>query len=548
MLATISIACHNKLEYTQECVRHLIDTTPMEAVEVIFSDNCSTDGTKEYLESCSLPNKVIVTYGANFGYQVPHNEALKIAKGKFFIVLNNDIFIKNKDWLERLLKPLVDNPQIAISGFDGSPCSLKHDGCGFTGNTLEYIEGSCLAGKTELFKKHGLFSPSLKMFFFEDSDISLRYRQMGYEIVTVRCTFNHPRGKTVGSINRKLVEEVMNYNKIIFLKRWEPYLRNRKFFNQIKVRCSSAGIGDVIAMTPVIEGIRRDHPTAFFWLETNFPEVFENNPHINEIIPDGKPPIQSMDRDLDLMAPPSVGDRLNFAMKRLLCLLGEEKAGTKISSPYPQLFLTRKELDFGAKVVNQVRAGKRPIVGLSLLMNRTSWQGRNWKLNEAKKLVRALNRLGFATIEFGSNVPSTELATLDLIDKLSLREFFSIVANLTFRDKDKYGNDMKDLFIGIDSLGMHVAQAFKINSYFLFGATEPVARIVDFGFSTPIRNDGLNCLGCYQKKGDPNFNRCLLGTETCMDIPAELILSYIVGDIDGKTSNLHYLQSLIENR
>jgi GT2 family glycosyltransferase len=527
----------------------LINNTPTDDVEFILSDNASSDGTKEFLESLELPHKKIIVYGQNTGYQIPHNEALKVANGKFFVILNNDIFIKQHDWLERLLITFKMDENLAIAGFDGSPISISSNGNGFVGSELEYIEGSCIVGKTALFRKYGLFSPAYKLFYFEDADLSLRYRQMGYNIKTVRCNFNHVRAKTANTLNRKFVQGVMDYNKGVFMRRWDSYLRNRKFFNHIKVRCCSAGIGDILAMTPVIESLRKDHPKAIFWLETNHPEVFENNPHVDQVISEGKSLVQGLDREIDLMPSSGLNKKQVFSAKRLLCLSGEIQAATKIESPYPQIYCTRRELDFGAKVVKELRQGaERPVVGLSLLMDRVQWQGRNWRPNETKKLVRALNRLGVATIEFGKNVPSTGLATLDLVDRITLRQFFAIMANLNECKVSESGKMIQDFFIGIDSLGMHVAQAFRVPSFILFGATDPIAFVVDFSMETPVRNEKLSCLGCYNRKGDPGYNKCALGTEECMDITAEYVIAHILGEIDGRRNSLHYLQNLIEGR
>ena len=60
-------------------------------------------------------------------------------------------------------------------------------------------------------------------------------------------------------------------------------MQNRGFNNKILICMGSLGIGDILALTPVLEGLRRDHPTAMIELDTTFPELFVNNPYVNKV-------------------------------------------------------------------------------------------------------------------------------------------------------------------------------------------------------------------------------------------------------------------------
>ena len=540
---TISICFHNQVEITQKCLHLLRANTPRDGVEYIFSDNASTDQTRTFLANCDLPNKTVVIYPQNLGYQVPHNEALKLARGDFFIVMNNDIYIRDKDWLLKVLTPLRENKDVALVGLKGNPDSLDADGNGYVGGMGEYVEGSLLAARTADLRQYGLFNPAMKKYYFEDSDLSLRFRQMGYQIEFAKVEYEHIRGATSNNVNKEEIEQARSHNQAIWKRRWDFYVRNRTFTNKILIKANSAGIGDVLAVTPVLEALRRDHPTAKFVVETTCPDIFQHNPFVGKIVKSsGTSTVHAevFDRVIDLMPPPHEGRGFRFASYTPFCYEAEKEAATKLLSPFPKLYMTRKELDYGARQVKETaeRAGceYENVVGVSVLMHRTSWQGRSWSEDERDELVRSLVARGIGVLEIGKGIKPCEEATLNLVDETTLREFFSIIANLPY-------------LITVDSLPLWVAQAFKIPTYCIFGATEPIAKILDFSKVFLIRNEGLECLGCYQRKGDPGFNKCDLGYEACMrGVKAERVLTYLEGKRDGIQENFKYLHNLAKGR
>jgi ADP-heptose:LPS heptosyltransferase len=292
------------------------------------------------------------------------------------------------------------------------------------------------------------------------------------------------------------------------------------------VKIDSLGIGDVIAMTPVLEGIRRDHPNTIIELTTSCPDVFMGNPHISELYEIKRGYNKAYDRVIDL--------KPVYSSYELLARQAEKLCGTKINNYAPQVFMSRGELNEGKRLVDSLKDDEETtVVGISLQMKRTRWEGRNWSLTEAGRLVSLLQETGAKVIEFGKDIPSTGLADLDLIDQLSLREFMSIVANV-------------DLMICIDSLSLHVAQAFSKHTFCLFGATDPIARIVNWNTVYPIMSD-ISCVGCYNRKGPqvPDQNQCEIGhSEICMqELSAEEVLRVVtMNREDLLARNIRFLE------
>jgi len=102
-LASIIIPCWNQLEFTRQCVAALVRYT-RPPWELIFIDNGSTDGTKDYCagvrDAAAMPVTVI-TNATNRGFPAAINQGLKRAQGEYLVLLNNDVVVTDC-WLEQL--------------------------------------------------------------------------------------------------------------------------------------------------------------------------------------------------------------------------------------------------------------------------------------------------------------------------------------------------------------------------------------------------------------------------------------------------------------
>lgn len=296
MRYTLSIAVLNNLEMTRQCLSCLEKTTTGEW-ELIVSDNGSSDETPRFLRDyqATNPRCRVITYPTNTGFGHPHNQAMKIARGEYFVVLNNDIFIHEKGWNDKLARHFAD-PDVALVGFAGNHSGITEELIGIKNPPAdEYVEASCLMIPRSLALRHGLFDPEYELAYFEDTDLSLRYRQKGFTFRLVECDYHHVNNATAVTLDQTILRRAWALNRETFQIRWGGYLRKRAFSSRILIS-AVAPLELLIQSTPVIHTlITRMHPVECH-LVTNHPDLFRGWPLDRIDTPDETDPEDGYDR------------------------------------------------------------------------------------------------------------------------------------------------------------------------------------------------------------------------------------------------------------
>jgi glycosyltransferase involved in cell wall biosynthesis len=103
-LTSITVPCRNQLSFTQQCLAALKDHT-RPAWELIVIDNGSNDGTAGYLagvrDMAAMPGTV-VTNTRNVGFPAAINQGLRLARGEYLVLMNNDVVVTDA-WLDQLI-------------------------------------------------------------------------------------------------------------------------------------------------------------------------------------------------------------------------------------------------------------------------------------------------------------------------------------------------------------------------------------------------------------------------------------------------------------
>jgi hypothetical protein len=120
---SIIIASFNTKKLTQEAINSVIKNTKNITFEFIVVDNNSKDGSLEALRKLAAQHKniTLVVNKENVGFGAANNQGMRLAKGRYFLLLNTDTVTTN-NVLYEMVKWMDKNTKVGISS-----CSLKYE-------------------------------------------------------------------------------------------------------------------------------------------------------------------------------------------------------------------------------------------------------------------------------------------------------------------------------------------------------------------------------------------------------------------------------------
>ncbi|RJP65598.1 MAG: glycosyltransferase [Ignavibacteriales bacterium] len=240
--ASIIVATYNQLEYTKTFFDSVIKNTN-HSFEIIFVDNSSTDGTKEFLESVAKDkqNVKVIFNELNLGFPKAINQALAKSSGSYVVVVNNDIVVTN-GWLERMIAVSDSDNSVGIVGpISNEVSGLQRDNeakyksveemHGYAeevasknkGQTLNFprVAFLCTLIKKELIDKIGGLDERFSPGNYEDDDFCLRAQLAGYKTVIAKDVFIHHFGsKSFKADGTKNYSDRLKTNEKIFVDKW----------------------------------------------------------------------------------------------------------------------------------------------------------------------------------------------------------------------------------------------------------------------------------------------------------------------------------------
>ncbi len=116
-LVSVLVPCCGQLEYTKLCVASLLRYS-RKPFELIFLDIGSLDGTREFLAGIAIAAQVrveTVRTPTDLGIGDAVQDALKLARGEFLVLLNNDTIV-TENWLNQLVNLAQLTPAMGLVG------------------------------------------------------------------------------------------------------------------------------------------------------------------------------------------------------------------------------------------------------------------------------------------------------------------------------------------------------------------------------------------------------------------------------------------------
>ena len=89
-IVSISVVTWNSLPYIERCLDHIYGQKGI-SIEVIISDNNSSDGTLNFLRNQT--GIILIEHKVNTGFSFAHNQAIKKSSGEFILIQNPDVFL-----------------------------------------------------------------------------------------------------------------------------------------------------------------------------------------------------------------------------------------------------------------------------------------------------------------------------------------------------------------------------------------------------------------------------------------------------------------------
>lgn len=237
----------------EECINSLKKQT-YPHFEVIVVDNGSTDGSISFVEQ-HAPHVKLVKVGENKGFSGGNMQGLRVAKGEYIALLNNDA-VATPEWLYELVLAMEKDRRVGIcaskvirhdereiidSAGDGCVTSAHgvKRGNGESVNAYrrrEYIFGACAAAvlyKKKMIEDIGFLDED---FFLncEDTDLNFRAQLMGWKCLYVPSAIVfHKVSATIGRLSDRAVYHSARNEEYVWIKNMPTSLMFRYLHHKL---------------------------------------------------------------------------------------------------------------------------------------------------------------------------------------------------------------------------------------------------------------------------------------------------------------------------
>jgi GT2 family glycosyltransferase len=172
---SVIVLNYNGMKFIERCFKSLLLTT-YPRFEILFVDNCSKDGSREWLENevrkLNRDNIKYIPLDKNYGFAKGNNIGIRFSdpQSEFIILLNNDTEVES-DWMEKLVSFMLKYNDVGIA-----QCklrSLKNRSCiDSGGGVIDYIGRVLIIGSGEYDDER--FRKPYEIFYAQGAAIVIR--------------------------------------------------------------------------------------------------------------------------------------------------------------------------------------------------------------------------------------------------------------------------------------------------------------------------------------------------------------------------------------
>lgn len=237
----LSIITINYNGYKDTC--ELIDSiTFTDHMEVIVIDNASKEDETTLITQ-RYPQVKTIRSDKNLGFAGGNNLGIKVAKGKYLFLVNNDTYFKEFN-IQPLIDRLESSPTIGMVcpkirfAWDNNPIqyagytrlskiTVRNRSIGYgeeykgqydIAHPTPYVHGAAMLIKREAIEKVGLM-PECYFLYYEELDWSMMFSRAGYEVwYEPACTIYHKESQSTGQ-SSPLRTYYITRNRLLLVKR-----------------------------------------------------------------------------------------------------------------------------------------------------------------------------------------------------------------------------------------------------------------------------------------------------------------------------------------
>ncbi len=240
---SVVVVTHGGIAMTRLCLESLDRRTDWPNLELLFVDNGSSDGTREWLEGEAARRGAtfrVLAFPENRGFSPAANAGAAAASGDLICFLNNDTVV-TRGWLSALARHLAADPALGMVGPSTNeianaarvpagyrdPEELEPWARGYTrshagrSDPIGMLAFFCVLLPRRVFEEVGPLDERFAVGMFEDDDYCRRVRARGWMIAVARDSFVHHWGR--GSFGRLPDEEyrrIYRENRERYAEKW----------------------------------------------------------------------------------------------------------------------------------------------------------------------------------------------------------------------------------------------------------------------------------------------------------------------------------------
>lgn len=244
-VASIVIPVYNHAAHTLACLRALAAHPPAAACEILVIDDGSSDDTAAWM--AAIDGLRHHRRAHNGGFIAACNDGLRLARGQYVVLLNNDT-VPQPGWLDALLDTFAQVPEAGLVGaqllypdgrlqesggivFDDGSCwsygrfESAEDPRYASLRDADYCSGAALAIPRALFEQLGGLDTRYAPAYYEDTDLAFKVRAAGRRVLVQPASrVVHDEGTSNGTDTGSGIKAWQVRNQQVFADAWRAAL------------------------------------------------------------------------------------------------------------------------------------------------------------------------------------------------------------------------------------------------------------------------------------------------------------------------------------